>query len=184
MNPSAPPFAATRPVLKLPRRPSPPPPSTPFDAESAARWRVVNEFDELRRREANLADYEARLRTWQAQLDAQKGAPAYSAPPFARPSGEGMFANDPVLNSAWGRLYRARELLEAEQRHVRDERIAHRETELRLKRREAQLDEREASLNARERAADEAEKERESRKVGAVLRRAIGAPFRVLKSGE
>ncbi len=179
MNPSVPPFAGTRPVLKLPRRAGP---GSTANPETAAPWQPANELDELRKREANLADYEARLRAWQAQIDACQRTPAMTAVPFARPAPEGALVNDPVLNSAWGRLYRARELLEAEQRHVRDERIAHRETELRLKRREAELDEREARLVERERALDVAVKQIESRKMGAVLRRVIAKPVRALKN--
>jgi hypothetical protein len=178
MNPTVPPFAGAKPVLKLPRRPAA---KTLREIESGARWQMASELDELRRREANLADYEARLKAWQAQLDACQRTPAMTAAPFVRPGAERLLANDPVLNSAWGRLYRARELLEAEQRHVRDERIAQRETELRLKRREAELDAREADLVERERAVHAAEKAIAARKVGAVLRRVIRGPVRALR---
>jgi len=181
MNPTVPPFAGTRPVLKLPRRAGA---SSPGNPGTAAPWQTASELDELRKREANLAEYEARLRAWQAQLDACQRTPAMTTTPFGRPTLEGSAANDPVLNSAWGRLYRARELLEAEQRHVRDERIAQRETELRLKQVEAELDEREARLVERERAVEAAWRKIESRKVGAVLRRVIAKPVRALKSGK
>ncbi len=182
MNPTLPPFAGSKPVLKLPRRAGAHSTNAP---ETAAPWRATDELEELRKREANLADYEARLRAWQAQLDACQRTPAVAAmtaAPFARPVVEGGMVNDRVLSSAWGRLYRARELLEAEQRHVRDERIAHRETELRLKQREAELDEREARLVERERAVEATVRAVESRKVGAVLRRVIAKPVRALKS--
>ena len=182
MNPTVPPFAGTKPVLKLTRRAGASSTNLP---QPTAPWHTANELEELRKREANLADYEARLRAWQAQLDACQRTPAMAAmtaTPFTRPVAEGGMVNDPVLNSAWGRLYRARELLEAEQRHVRDERIAHRETELRLKQREAELDKREARLVERERAVEATLRAVESRKMGAVLRRVIGKPVRALKS--
>lgn len=168
-------------MLKLPRRAGA---SSAGNPGTAAPWQTASELDELRKREANLAEYEARLRAWQAQLDACQRTPAMTTTPFGRPTLEGSAANDPVLNSAWGRLYRARELLEAEQRHVRDERIAQRETELRLKQVEAELDEREARLVERERAVEAAWRKIESRKVGAVLRRVIAKPVRALKSGK
>ena len=54
------------------------------------------------------------------------------------------------MPTAWEKLHRARELLEAEQAHLRDDRIAQREFEAQLKRREEAVAEREARVAERE----------------------------------
>lgn len=181
MNPTVPPFAGAKPVLKLPRRGAAAGSETSVETETAARWQIADELAEMRRREANLAEYESRLRVWQSQLDAQSRSRGETSNPFIRPAANTM-ADDPVLTSAWGRLYRARELLEAEQRQMRDDRIAHRDAELALKRREAELDAREARLTERERAVEATLAGIEARKVGAVVRRLTRAPFVAAKT--
>jgi hypothetical protein len=101
-----------------------------------------------------LRDYESRLRALQAEIEAGRAAaqhaPAYApayrgsaSPMFQRPSSRAPFTDDPVLASAWDKLHRAREILEAEQRNLCDDRLALRDFE-------SQLRAREESLNARE----------------------------------
>lgn len=140
MNTRAP-LSAT-PALKLPRPSAIAPGPIPDGAAG-------DELDEFREREANLRAYEEKLRTWQAQLDAQS-APAAGGPPPARPGSRAPFAADGTLEAAWEKLYRARALLEAEQHQLRDERMALRELDADLKRREAAMAQREAQVVARE----------------------------------
>lgn len=146
-----PPFAGSAPALRLPRRAAASGDThSGFGADIGGQ--LAADLDALREREANLRDYEARLRNWQAQLDAAAGqsAPTKSGSPFLRGGTTAPFAAEGSLDEAWQKFYRARALLEAEQKQMRDERIALRETEVALKRREAELAEREARLAARE----------------------------------
>jgi hypothetical protein len=69
---------------------------------------------------------------------------------FQRPSSRSPFGEDAGLQAAWEKLHRAREILEAEQRNLRDDRITIREQELQVKRREVELADREARLAMRE----------------------------------
>lgn len=120
------------------------------------RRRLQEDLDALRERESNLREYEARLRAWQAEIDAGRvGAAtirpvATSGSPFTRPSSQSPFVDDVALQAAWEKLHRARELLEAEQTHLRDDRIAMRDQQEALKRREELLAERESKLADRE----------------------------------
>jgi hypothetical protein len=151
-------FPAPAPELKLPR--------TSADKWAATlaeeRRRLQEDQDALRERETNLREYEERLRAWQTQLDAGR-ASAIPAAQGLRSSLPGMSYTpagpttnvDTALQSAWEKLHRAREILEAEQTHLRDDRIAIREMDASVKRREeavaareAQLAEREALINA------------------------------------
>lgn len=144
-------FPPSEPTLKLPR------PSAEkwvaTLAEERRRWQ--EDLEALREREQNLRDYEARLRGLQAEIDAGRGAPAGAAAGargttlFTRPSSTAPF-DDAGLQAAWDKLHRAREILEAEERNMRDDRIALRELETQLKRREKELAAREASLAERE----------------------------------
>lgn len=139
---------------------------------SAGRWAAAlaeerRRLDEdqrtLRERETNLREYEARLRAWQAEIDAQRaeteaspvstsGAArtAATTAPFLRPSSRTPFADVAALQGAWEKLHRARELLEAEQLHLRDDRTAMRDREAAAKQRESALAQREAVLAERE----------------------------------
>lgn len=147
-------FPPAAPELKLPRA-------------SAEKWaatlaeerrRLQEDQDALRERENNLREYEARLRGWQAEIDAGRtAAPSRPAAPavLARAS-HAPFAEDPALQAAWEKLHRARELLEAEQTHLRDDRLAMREQEVAAKKRAEALDAREAALTAREALVAEA----------------------------
>lgn len=151
-------FPAPAPELKLPR--------TSADKWAATlaeeRRRLLEDQEALRERESNLRDYEQRLRGWQAQLDAGR-ASAIPAAEGLRTSLPGMSYTpagpstnvDTALQAGWEKLHRAREILEAEQTHLRDDRIAIREMESAVKRREeavtlreTQLAEREALVNA------------------------------------
>jgi len=120
--------------------------------------RLQEDQDALREREENLREYETRLRSLQAEIEASR---SYSAPPmpmvsrstpslFQRPSSRSPFGDDAGLQAAWEKLHRAREILEAEQKNLRDDRITIREQEIQVKRREVELAEREARLAMRE----------------------------------
>ncbi|HEY1108274.1 MAG TPA: hypothetical protein VGE76_06570 [Opitutaceae bacterium] len=154
-----PPIAFPRPApeLKLPRS------SSPASAEKWAatlaeeRRRLAEDEAALRERENNLREYEARLRALQAEIDAERtnttpapAAASTTAVPFARPSSRTPFGDDTALQAGWEKLHRAREILEAEQTHLRDDRIAVREQEANMKRREAAVAQREAALAERE----------------------------------
>ena len=140
-------FPAPVPTLKLARN------SEKWAATLAEERRRLHEDQEaLRERETNLREYEERLRAWQAEIDAGRSSAPRSASvtPFQRPSSRTPFADDPALQSAWEKLHRARELLEAEQSHLRNDRIQIMDLQAGLKKREAELAEREADVAARE----------------------------------
>lgn len=147
-------FPTPAPELKLQR------PSTDKWAATLAeeRRRLQEDQDALRERETNLREYEERLRNWQAQLDAGRhgmipaaqglraSLPGLSFTPAAAPAA----GNDAALQNAWEKLHRAREILEAEQNHLRDDRLVLREMEATVKRREEAVAQREAELAERE----------------------------------
>lgn len=146
-------FPAPAPELKLPR------PSADKWAATLAeeRRRLLEDQEALREREANLREYESRLRTWQAQLDAGRAGaiPAAqglraSLPGLSYTPANGAVGDESALQNAWEKLHRAREILEAEQSHLRDDRIAIREMEASVKNREEAVAAREAALAERE----------------------------------
>lgn len=143
----------TIPMLKLPRRAGAASNEPWPDPSSPGERGLAGEFERLREVEANLRAYEDRLRTWQQQLEQ---GPAVEVAP--RAGSRGPFVNDVALQEAWQKLYRARELLDAEQRHLRDERIAAQGLGLEIQRREAAVTHREQAVAERERllAADRA----------------------------
>lgn len=156
----------------------PPAPALKLARPSAEKWaatlaeerrRLQEDQEALREREENLREYEARLRSLQAEIEAGRtvAVPASTstprvtaatrtagsgttAVPFHRPSSRAPFTDDTALQAAWEKLHRARELLEAEQTHLRDDRIAMRDMEAALKTREQAIAEREARLAERE----------------------------------
>jgi hypothetical protein len=149
------PVTAPEPALKLPRA------SEKWAATLAEERRRLHEDQEaLREREQNLRDYETRLRSLQAEIEAGRAvhagaqvaavSVARSTTPFVRMSSQTPFVDDPVLKSAWEKLHRAREILEAEQKNLRDDRISMQELEKQLKRREEAVAAREAKLVQRE----------------------------------
>lgn len=143
-------FPAPEPSLKLNR------PSTEKWAATLAeeRRRLEEDQEALRERENNLKEYESRLRSLQAEIEAGRAASANvgrsTVPPYQRPATVVPFQDDPALQAAWEKLHRAREILEAEQNHMRDDRIAARDQQAQLKQREEALAIREAALAERE----------------------------------
>lgn len=159
--------------VKINRRTAAPAPvvdPTELAANAAAleleRRRLQEDSEALQLREANLREYEARLRALQSEMDATRGGPARSNAPFASPTqsqnqnqnqnqGQGRsmapFSHeDAGLEAAWQKLHRAREFTEAEQAHLRDDRLAMRALEAELKQREAAVEAREARVAAQE----------------------------------
>jgi hypothetical protein len=65
--------------------------------------------------------------------------------PVQRPA-TGFAYDDPALHDAWEKLHRAREIFEAEQAHLRNDRFAIRDQEVALKRGEEALAQREERL--------------------------------------
>jgi hypothetical protein len=156
-------FPPAEPTLKLPRA------SAEKWAETLAeeRRRLQEDQEALREREENLREYESRLRSLQAEIEATRSAPVHAhahasaghatsggshgtSPTFLRPSSRTPFQDDTALQSAWEKLHRAREILEAEQNHMRDERISLRDQQSQVKLREHAVAEREARLAERE----------------------------------
>lgn len=144
-------------------------PSLKLARPSAEKWaatvaeerrRLQEDQEALREREINLREYEARLRALQAEIEAvrspapsadtagrhEKNHAGVSRSPCPAPSSE----TDTTLHTGWEKLHRAREILEAEQNHLRDDRIAMRELESAVKRREEAVSAREVQLAERE----------------------------------
>ncbi len=144
----------------------PAPPTLKLTRPSADQWvatlaeerrRLLEDQEALREREQNLRNYEARLRVLQEEIEAGRTTfvPASSgsaAPPAVRSTSRVPFAEAATLSSGWEKLHRARELLEAEQVHLREDRQAVRDQEVVLKRREAAVAVREVQLTEREEA--------------------------------
>lgn len=180
-------FPAAKPELKLS-------PHSADRAEASAAGQAVErhnldlDIEALRDREANLRDYEARLRTWQAQIEnglQQPPVAQYVAPvALGRIPSVPPFEGDATLQAGWEKLHRARELLEAEQAHGRDDRLNLKETAALLQRHEAALTAREASLAQREEllAAATATHLAESVKPQSAMARLTNAPFAIAKS--
>ncbi|MDO8543622.1 MAG: hypothetical protein Q7S40_24535 [Opitutaceae bacterium] len=134
-----------------------------FNATMAAERRQLAEDQEaVRAREENLREYEARLRTMQAEIEAARMAktggtrPARSITPsiFHQAAAEAQRHDDPALHSGWEKLHRARELLDAEQAHLRDDAMRIHDQDVALTRREEALARREQLLAERKAAAD------------------------------
>lgn len=142
----------------------PPEPNLKLARPSAEKWaatlaeerrRLQEDMDALREREKNLREYEARLRALQAEIDASRdgksGDTANPAAPKAVVSPlRTALQDEAALQSAWEKLHRARELLEAEQKNMRDDRIILRDQQTELKAREKAVAAREAVLAERE----------------------------------
>lgn len=151
----------------------PPEPDLKLERPSAEKWaatlaeerlRLQEDQDVLREREDNLREYESRLRMLQAEIETGRGntpshfaaasnssANSRSNPPmFSRQSSRSPFTDETALASAWEKLHRAREILEAEQKNLRDDRISIRELEVMVKQRAEELAEREARVAERE----------------------------------
>jgi hypothetical protein len=145
----------------------PPEPDLKLVRPSAEKWaatlaeermRLQEDQEALREREGNLREYETRLRMLQAEIEAGRAmmpspvaATSRSASPMVqRPSTRSPFVDEPALATAWEKLHRAREILEAEQKNLRDDRISIRELEIMVKQRAEEVAEREARLAERE----------------------------------
>lgn len=157
-------FPPAAPTLKLAsRNTTTNPPSEKWAATLAEeRHRLLEDQEALREREANLREYEARLRALQAEIEAGRGAPPVTttgstAAPFRRPSSRAPFADDQALQVAWEKLHRAREIFEAEQSHLRDDRLVLNDRQAEVKRREDAVVAREAQVAAREQLVAEAD---------------------------
>lgn len=143
-------FPPAAPALKLTRAPAEKWAATLTEE----RRRLQEDQEALREREANLRDYETRLRALQAEIESGRPASVPSArvtsSPFTRPSSKAPFADDVALQVAWEKLHRARELLEAEQRHMSQERVTLRDQQKELKQQVEAVAIREARVAARE----------------------------------
>ncbi len=187
-------FANNNPVIAFPTRPELKLSSFAERAEASnaatERVHLDQDHEALRDREANLRDYEARLRAWQAQIEnglAQPPAAQYIAPVSLSGRGPSTspFEGDAALQAGWEKLHRARELLEAEQAHVRDDRLNLKETAALLKRQEASLMAREEALAQREQQFAEATAARLAEatvKPPSAIGRITGVPFAIAKS--
>jgi len=136
---------------------------------------------EVQIREENLRAYESHLRTWQEQLDA-----AHPQPPTKRPSLHPFVSalamrEEGGLQAAWEKVHRSREILEAEQKHLIDDRLLLQEREAALKKREAALALREERLAARELAPPPAAKPK-AKKAPTAMEKLTRAPFAMAKS--
>lgn len=192
MNTTTTPFPPAAPALKLPRRAATTTECAPTPAELETRRQLDADLAELRERESNLREYEARLRAWQDQLDADvvipKAAPVRQASgtPFSGGSSHGLGASE--LQAAWEKFHRAHAILEAEQRQMKIDRIVTQENESTLQRREAELAAREASIAERERVLEEAlaaaaaQAQAEEAKPLSAMQRLTQAPFMAAKS--
>lgn len=155
--------------------------------ETETRRQLESDFEALREREANLQRYEARLRTWQEQLDGRSasknsGGMASSDAPFG--GTHSATATDSEICAAWDKFHRARALLQAEQNQLRDERMAFRDAKADMDRREADITTRETRLAERElllKIAVGATTEDE-RKSPSAMKRLTSAPLSAAKS--
>jgi hypothetical protein len=139
---------------------------------------------DLQVREQNLRAYEAHLREWQEHLDAARAAGTPQRPslhPFAPPAAFVLPREDAGLQAAWEKVHRARELLEAEQKHLVEDRLLLQEREEALKKREALLAAREARIVAREQATAPAAKLK-AKKPASAMEALTRAPFAMAKS--
>lgn len=148
------PPTSTTPALKLPRR-SAAASNEPWPKAPGADGELAEEFERLRACEENLRAYEARLRAWQERLESGVAAAEPAMPAPAQALSRGPFANEAGLQEAWRKFYRARELLEAEEKHLRDERLMAQGRETELKRREQAVALREKTVAECERIAAE-----------------------------
>jgi len=157
-------------TMKSSTTPPLPAPLTKLARPSAEKWvatlteerrRLQDDHEALREREANLREYETRLRTLQADIDALREldnsasgsaapGPGSRSPQFHRPTSRTPFPEEGALQVAWEKLHRAHELFEAEQAYLRNDRCTVREQEANLKKREEAVAAREQRIAERE----------------------------------
>lgn len=172
-------FPATSPELKVKRtRTAGTGSETDGRPMDAAEHRQLEQMlVEVQTREENLRAYEAHLRAWQEQIEA--GRPAASVRrPSGNPFSPHLHRDDPGLQAAWEKVHRSRELQEAEQKHLIDDRLLLQEREAALKKREAALALREERIAAREREAAPVKK----KKAPSAMETLTRAPFAMAKS--
>ncbi|MFI5355859.1 MAG: hypothetical protein ACHQ4G_00845 [Opitutales bacterium] len=131
--------------LRLPRS-VPATDRTPEEQQALLREdqrRLQEDLAALREREENLRAYEARLRGLQQQTG---HGPSDRPGPTGRSPSHAPFHDEANLSTAWSKLHRARELLEAEQRNLRDDRLTLTEEKNYLAKRERELAIREARV--------------------------------------
>ena len=146
-------FPPAAPTLKLTRAPAEKWAATLTEE----RRRLQEDQEALREREENLRAYEARLRALQEEIEAGRSEPVAAAlvaqvtkAQFMRPSTRAPFADEAALQVAWEKLHRAREILEAEQRHMSEERVTLRDQQVEVKRQMETIAAREAVVTERE----------------------------------
>lgn len=135
---------------------------------------------EVQTREENLRAYEAHLRAWQEQLDGAQPQPAVKRPSLHPFVSAHAMRDESGLQAAWEKVHRSREILEAEQKHLIDDRLLLQEREAALKKREAALTLREERLEAREQAAPVAKPK--AKKAPSAMESFTRAPFAMAKS--
>jgi DNA-binding response OmpR family regulator len=104
------------------------------------RRQLHEEMDLLREQETNLRAYEQRLRSLSAEVEAVRVHRAAPRPPFDQ------FQYDALLETAWSKVNRAMDLLEAERRSFTDDKLAFKETLARLEQRAKDIQSQEALL--------------------------------------
>ncbi len=122
-------------------------------ALTAERRRLAEDSDALRMREANLREYEARIRSMQSEPAPSAPRSHNPFPPASAGNSVSPFGTDPGLDSAWQKLHRARAILEAEQANLKDDRLVMNAREADVKKREAAVLQREMAISQREEAA-------------------------------
>jgi hypothetical protein len=153
-------FPPFPPKLKLERRPTDKSPGHVEDERN----RLEGEKHALEDREPDLKKHEERSRAVEQEGPAREETVASSAVSTSAPFGQHHRSgsverddNDGALQTGWEQLHRARELLEAEQGNVRNERVGLRDFNELLKLREAAVAAREVAVADRERAVAERE---------------------------
>lgn len=151
------------------------------------RRRLQEDAEALQLREENLREYEARLRALQSEMDAARGGASRTAPPLPTRTTAPFSQEDVGLDAAWQKLHRAREISEAEQAHLRDDRLSMHAFETELKQRETTLAAREARVAAQEQlsAAASPRTKREpiaSQQTLSAFTRLTRAPFLIAES--
>lgn len=185
-------FPPAAPALKLVRSVANPPSEKWAATLAEERRRLQEDQEALREREANLRDYESRLRSLQADIEAGRGAPPVTvrstAAPFLRPTSTAPFTDDVALQAAWEKFHRARQLLEAEQTHLRDERTVLHDQKEEVKAREEAVAAREAAAAEREQLISAASSPKRSRepiageRTMSAVTRLTRAPFDMARS--
>ena len=127
------------------------------------------------------------VQTRQADLTLKRRDPSATRAPMETAGSDSAIPFDhpgrASLQAAWDKLYRARSMLEAEQAHLRDERIAFQGDLDGLEARERMVVAREERIRQIElQAAKEKEEELEKKESGSALSKITRAPFEIARS--